>query len=123
MLAVMTRALLHAGQSLPITEVHPMVSRFALYPMSLECSLSINLQNLDLIFAKTLTIKGFLQAKLEAQAEDPSNFYKQMAALVESGQMKWNECIYEGLEMVGEVILAVQKGDNTAKAVVKVAGQ
>jgi NADPH-dependent curcumin reductase CurA len=68
-----------------------------------------------------LTIKGFLEAKLEAQAEDPSHFYKQMTALIESRQMKWNEHVYEGLEVVGDVILAVQKGDNPAKAVVKVA--
>ncbi|KAB5591573.1 hypothetical protein CTheo_5002 [Ceratobasidium theobromae] len=68
-----------------------------------------------------LTIRGFIMWELEAQVGKPESFYEKVAPLVASGKIKWHEQIYEGLDKAGDVILAVQKGDNTAKAIVKVA--
>ena len=48
-------------------------------------------------------------------------FNKVLPPLVASGQIKDKEHVYEGLESVGEAILAVQKGMNQGKAVVHVA--
>ena len=39
---------------------------------------------------------------------------------VASGQLKYKEEMWEGLEKLGDAILAVQKGTNKAKMVIKV---
>ena len=44
-----------------------------------------------------------------------------MTPLVASGEIKYREEVTEGLDQVGDVVLAVQKGENRAKAVVQVA--
>ncbi|QRV84710.1 Zinc-binding dehydrogenase [Ceratobasidium sp. AG-Ba] len=79
------------------------------------------IKNTMQILTKRLTVRGFIQHELETQVGKPQVFYEKMTPLVASGQIKWNEQIYEGLEKAGDAILDVQKGDNTAKAVVKVA--
>ena len=79
------------------------------------------IKNWPLFLTKRLTVRGFLVHEIQAQAGNPVAFYEKVVPMVASGQIKWNEHVYEGLENVGDVILAVQKGDNTAKAVVKVA--
>ncbi|KAJ1306436.1 hypothetical protein OPQ81_007439 [Rhizoctonia solani] len=79
------------------------------------------IKNTDLIFAKELTIQGIFVYSLEAQADDPSTFFTDMIALVKSGELKSKEPIWDGLENVGEAILAVQKGTNEGKLVIRVA--
>ncbi|KAJ1301169.1 hypothetical protein OPQ81_003580 [Rhizoctonia solani] len=79
------------------------------------------LENWVHILSKRLTIRGFIVGELEAQVGKPQVFYEKMVPLVANGQIKWNEHVFEGLDKAGDAILAVQKGDNTAKTVVKVA--
>ena len=42
---------------------------------------------------------------------------------VASGKLKYKEEVWEGLEKLGDAILAVQKGQNKAKMVIKVADE
>jgi len=77
------------------------------------------LQNLDQVFAKSLTIQGFLVDMLEAEYR--REFYEVMPKAISEGRIKWREEVWDGLEKMGEAILAVQKGENKAKAVVRVA--
>lgn len=66
-----------------------------------------------------MTLSGFIIFRLEAKYRD--EFYKTLPPLVASGEIKYAEDIYNGLDKVGDVVLAVQKGTNKAKAVVHVA--
>jgi len=77
------------------------------------------LQNLDQVFAKSLTIQGFLVGMLEAEYR--REFYEVMPKAISEGRIKWREEVWDGLEKMGEAILAVQKGENKAKVVVRVA--
>ncbi|KAG8711897.1 hypothetical protein FRC09_020346 [Ceratobasidium sp. 395] len=79
------------------------------------------IKNAPQILTKRLTVRGFIQHELEAQVGKPQSFYDKLTPLIASGKLKWNEQVYEGLEKAGQAILDVQKGDNVAKAVVKVA--
>jgi NADPH-dependent curcumin reductase CurA len=45
-------------------------------------------------------------------------FYETVPAKLASGELKYSEEVHHGLETVGDVILRMQKGQNTAKAVV-----
>ncbi|KAF8876980.1 alcohol dehydrogenase [Gymnopilus junonius] len=81
--------------------------------------LNAPMPNLIQIIAQSLTLHGFIVTRLEAKYEE--EFYKVLPPLVESGKIKHKEEITNGLEKVGDVILAVQKGDNKAKAVIHVA--
>ncbi|KAL9711377.1 putative secondary metabolism biosynthetic enzyme [Leucoagaricus gongylophorus] len=76
-------------------------------------------RNLDQVFAKSLTIQGFLVGMLEAEYR--REFYEVMPKAISEGRIKWREEVWDGLEKMGEAILAVQKGENKAKAVVRVA--
>ncbi|KAF8554168.1 NAD(P)-binding protein [Imleria badia] len=50
-------------------------------------------------------------------------FYVEVPALIASGELKLKEDISQGLESVGQAILAVQKGTNMGKSVIVVADQ
>ncbi|KAG6917866.1 hypothetical protein DXG01_000636 [Tephrocybe rancida] len=75
--------------------------------------------NLMSVIGKSITIQGFGVVHLEAKYS--AEFYATIPKKLASGELKYTEEITEGLEKVGDVILRVQKGENTAKAVVKVA--
>ncbi|CAA7262725.1 unnamed protein product [Cyclocybe aegerita] len=77
------------------------------------------IRNLGLIIGKTISMNGFLVSHLEPTYID--QFYRELTPKVASGEIKYREHVYSGLESVGEAILAVQKGENRAKAVVHVA--
>ncbi|KAJ3503200.1 hypothetical protein NLJ89_g8539 [Agrocybe chaxingu] len=77
------------------------------------------IRNLGLIIGKTISLHGFLVFHLEAKYI--AEFYRELTPKVASGEIKYREHVYSGLESVGEAILAVQKGENKAKAVVHVA--
>ena len=49
------------------------------------------------------------------------SFYKEVPEWIATGKVKIREEIEEGLEKVGYLFVAVQKGYNTGKAVIKVA--
>ena len=55
------------------------------------------------------------------EAEYRREFYEVMPKAISEGKIKWREEVWDGLEKMGEAILAVQKGENKAKVVVRVA--
>ncbi len=74
---------------------------------------------MDNIYAKSLTIHGFIVTRLEPEYD--REFYEVMPKAIAEGVIQWREEIWDGLDEVGDAILAVQKGTSKAKAVVKVA--
>ncbi|KAG6815100.1 hypothetical protein H0H93_010942, partial [Arthromyces matolae] len=79
------------------------------------------IKNLMLVVGKSITLQGFIVGRLESKYA--KEFYATIPEKLKSGELKYTEEITEGLDKVGEVILRVQKGENTAKAVIKVADQ
>ncbi|KAG6901822.1 hypothetical protein C0995_007529 [Termitomyces sp. Mi166 len=76
----------------------------------------INLMN---VVAKSISMNGFIVFRLEPKYQE--EFYNTIPAQVASGRLKYTEEVTKGLDKVGDVILAVQKGQNRAKAVIQVA--
>jgi len=76
-------------------------------------------KNIAQIVGKSITMQGFIVGNIAAKYED--EFYDFIPAKIANGEIKYSEHIYEGLESVGDAMLAVQKGTNTGKAVVHVA--
>ncbi|KAJ7758650.1 hypothetical protein B0H16DRAFT_1416140 [Mycena metata] len=74
------------------------------------------------ITAKALHIHGVIMAHLPLMKYLPE-FYTTVPAQIASGELKYNEEITRGLDKVGDVILAVQKGTNKGKAIVLVADE
>ena len=66
-------------------------------------------------------MQGFIVSRLEAK--HTSAFFAEMTTKVVSGEIQHREHVYNGLVNAGEAILAVQKGFNTAKAVIHVADE
>ncbi|KAG6887241.1 hypothetical protein C0992_013193 [Termitomyces sp. T32_za158] len=77
--------------------------------------------NLMQVVAKRITIQGFPFDDLQDKYQ--KEFYATIPEKLKSGKIKHKEEVTEGLDKVGEVILRVQKGENKAKAVVKVADE
>ncbi|KAF8192152.1 hypothetical protein BJ912DRAFT_849069 [Pholiota molesta] len=75
--------------------------------------------NLAQMFKRSITMSGFIVGDLAPKWE--KDFQATIPPLVASGEIKYSEQVWNGLDKVGEVILAVQKGENKAKAVVHVA--
>ncbi|KAG5349324.1 hypothetical protein C0989_004622 [Termitomyces sp. Mn162] len=75
--------------------------------------------NLMQVIAKCITLQGFSVHILETKYG--TEFYEIIPKRLGSGELKYTEELTDGLDKVGEVILRVQKGENKAKAVVKVA--
>ncbi|KAG6895800.1 hypothetical protein C0992_012464, partial [Termitomyces sp. T32_za158] len=79
----------------------------------------VPIHNLMNIVAKSISMNGFIVFRLEHKYQE--EFYATIPDMVAGGKLKYTEEVTEGLEKVGDVILAVQKGHNKAKAVIKVA--
>ncbi|KAJ6550056.1 hypothetical protein B0H19DRAFT_1160303 [Mycena capillaripes] len=77
------------------------------------------IKNWSQIVGKTLHIHGILVFPLLPKYW--ADFYATIPPKLASGELKYAEEITTGLDKVGDVILAVQKGTNKAKAVVIVA--
>jgi NADPH-dependent curcumin reductase CurA len=71
------------------------------------------------IISNSLTLSGFVTGRLQHKYEQ--EFYTTVLPKLASGELKYSEEVTKGLDKVGDVILAVQKGTNKAKAVVSVA--
>ena len=71
------------------------------------------------IVRKSLTVSGFTVFQHEPKYND--EFYATVPPKLASGELKYSEEVTKGLEKVGDVILAVQKGTNKAKSVISVA--
>ncbi|PFH48598.1 hypothetical protein AMATHDRAFT_42127 [Amanita thiersii Skay4041] len=79
------------------------------------------IRNLMQVVAKSITISGFIVSRLEPRWM--KDFGEYMLPRLASGKFKYTEEITKGLDKVGDVILAVQKGTNKAKAVIQVADE
>ncbi|KAF7292632.1 NAD(P)-binding protein [Mycena indigotica] len=102
-----------------ITPARPPSRRVLSLSLSCPIFMSSSKQNLAQVVAKTLHIHGILVFRLfHKYAKD---FYAEVPAKLVSGEIKYTEEITKGLDKAGHVILAVQKGENKAKAVVLVA--
>ncbi|PPQ71686.1 hypothetical protein CVT26_007653 [Gymnopilus dilepis] len=77
------------------------------------------IRNFFQIIAKSLTFYGFVITRIEGEYNE--EFYKVMTPLVGSGQIKFKDEKWNGLQSVGDAFLAVQKGTNKAKVVIHVA--
>ncbi|KAJ7105693.1 hypothetical protein C8R44DRAFT_886620 [Mycena epipterygia] len=77
------------------------------------------IKNLSMVVGKSLHIHGILVFRLEAKYD--KEFYETIPSKLASGEIKWSEDVSKGLDKVGDVLLAVQKGTNKGKAVVVVA--
>lgn len=78
-------------------------------------------QNLEQIFAKSLTLQGFIVIRLEAEYD--KEFYEVMPKAISEGKIKWREELWDGLHKVGDAVLAIQEGKNKGKIVVRVASE
>lgn len=67
---------------------------------------------------KSLAIYGIAILRLGQYDEE---FYATIPRALAAGELKYSEDVKYGLDKVGEVLLAVQTGANTGKAVVVVA--
>lgn len=79
------------------------------------------IRNIMLVVGKSITMQGFIVHRIQDKYEE--EFYHNVPPKVASGEIKYREHVWNGLENVGEAIIAVQRGTNTAKAVVHVADQ
>ena len=71
------------------------------------------------IIRKSISVHGFTVTRLYPKYV--AQFYAEMPPKVASGEIQHREHVYRGLAESGEAILAVQKGFNTAKAVIHIA--
>ncbi|KAJ6578181.1 alcohol dehydrogenase [Mycena capillaripes] len=79
------------------------------------------IKNLNQTYAKSLTISSVLVFRLQPKYDE--EFYRTVPSQLASAELKYSEEVSRGLETVGDVILRVQQGRNTAKAVVVVADE
>ena len=76
-------------------------------------------QNLAQVITKSITLQGFIVHRLYTKCQE--SFLATMSAKVASGEIKYREDIYDGLDKVGDVLLFVLQGKNKAKAIIHVA--
>ena len=69
--------------------------------------------------AKSISLQGFSVYRLYSKYDKV--FFATMPAKVASGEIKYREDIYNGLDKVGDVLLFVMQGKNKGKAIVHVA--
>ncbi|KAF6746490.1 alcohol dehydrogenase [Ephemerocybe angulata] len=79
------------------------------------------IKNIIHVVSKSISMFGFIVSRLEHKYDE--QFYKEVPELIAAGKLKVLEDVFEGLASVGDAILAVQKGTNKGKAVVRVADQ
>ncbi|KAJ6583416.1 hypothetical protein DFH09DRAFT_911609 [Mycena vulgaris] len=94
-----------------------------IYGRFLECGMisgyntgQKGIKNLNQMFAKSLTMYGVLVFRLQPKYD--KEFHEVIPSALASGELKYSENVSRGLETVGDVILRMQEGQNTGKAVV-----
>ncbi|KAH7337228.1 alcohol dehydrogenase [Rhizoctonia solani] len=84
-----------------------------------------HVKNLAEILYKRLRVQGFMyweaEVEVEGQSGNPVKFIDTLTPLVKSGQVKWTEQVFDGIESASRAIVAGLTGTNTGKVVVKVA--
>ena len=75
-------------------------------------------RNLALVIGKRLLIKGFIVSDYSHRMAE---FVGDMQQWIQSGQITWEETVYEGIENAPEAFIALFSGGNLGKMVVKLA--
>ena len=70
------------------------------------------------VLTKSLTMRGFIQREF---ADQRAAFYRDMAAWIAEGRVKYREDVVEGLEAAPEAFIGMLEGRNFGKLVVRVA--
>ncbi|MCE9687628.1 hypothetical protein LZP73_15680 [Shewanella sp. AS16] len=70
------------------------------------------------VLSRSLLIRGFIQREFVDQRPE---FYRQMAAWIASGQIRYREDIADGLASVPEAFIGLLQGNNFGKLVIRVA--
>jgi NADPH-dependent curcumin reductase CurA len=70
------------------------------------------------VLTRSLLIRGFIQREF---ADQRPAFYREMAAWIREGRVKYREDIIEGLEKAPEGLIGLLQGRNFGKLMVKVA--
>ncbi|KXN88465.1 Zinc-type alcohol dehydrogenase-like protein PB24D3.08c [Leucoagaricus sp. SymC.cos] len=78
-----------------------------------------SVRNLMQIVTKDITIRGFIFIRTFDKYRE--EFYAVVPEKISKGEIKYKEEVTHGLDKVGDVLLGVLKGENKAKAVIRVA--
>lgn len=73
--------------------------------------------NLRNVLARSLRVQGFIVFNHYDMRPD---YYAQMGAWIRDGKIKWKETVYEGLDKAPDAFLALFKGENFGKMLVKI---
>ncbi len=73
-------------------------------------------RNLTETIYKFVQLRGFVVSAFGSQREQ---FLKDMSSWIESGQMKYHETVYEGIEKAPEAFIGLFTGSNNGKMLVK----
>jgi NADPH-dependent curcumin reductase CurA len=73
--------------------------------------------NLFLAIPNRLKLLGFI---VRDHYDLLNEFYADMSGWISKGMIKWNETVFKGLENAPKAFLALFKGENTGKMLVKI---
>lgn len=71
------------------------------------------------VLSRSLTIRGFIQREFVEQRPD---FYRDMAAWISAGLVRYREDIVEGLDNAPQALIGLLEGRNFGKLIVRVSG-
>lgn len=76
-------------------------------------------RNLSMVIGKQILIKGFL---VGAYRNRMGEFVQDMQEWIQTGQLTWEETVYEGIENAPRAFIDLFSGGNMGKMIVKLAG-